>query len=350
MAITFPTTLDSLGNPSSANKLGTSTPVHSQQHSDANDAIEALEAKVGVDSSAVATSLDYLIKNTTGGHTHNGTDSRLVAAATTSLRGASELATDAETYTGTDNGRTITPSNLTGAGYFTGWIPMTVTLTYSSVDDPTGVITSSADYSSVLSVGMRIKFTNNAQTVYGIITAISGTTVTFLHEIDPTDDLALNLMQNSAITNPFFSFHKTPYGFPADKRKWTIIKAFTDNGSQASPVTNTWYHPSAITISIPIGVWDVCYGAGIVQIAAGASYGAQTTLSTANNSESDSELSAAVDLTSPAGGNGQWMTAQKTITLASKTTHYLNLRSTTSTPTSLGWNGKERILIACSYI
>ena len=46
-----------------------------------NDTVEALEAKVGIDSSAVATSHDYLITNTTGGHDHDGSDSKKVAAA-----------------------------------------------------------------------------------------------------------------------------------------------------------------------------------------------------------------------------------------------------------------------------
>lgn len=42
----YPTSLDSFTNPSSVDSL--SAPSHSQQHSDANDAIEALEAKVGI--------------------------------------------------------------------------------------------------------------------------------------------------------------------------------------------------------------------------------------------------------------------------------------------------------------
>ena len=60
MATNFPTTLDSLSNPSSGNTLN--SPSHSSQHANANDAIEALEAKVGADSSAVTTSHDYKIR------------------------------------------------------------------------------------------------------------------------------------------------------------------------------------------------------------------------------------------------------------------------------------------------
>jgi len=76
MAITFPTSLDSLVNPATTNTLN--SPSHAGQHSDANDAIEALEAKVGVNGSAVNTSLDFLVKNTTSGHDHDGSDSKKV--------------------------------------------------------------------------------------------------------------------------------------------------------------------------------------------------------------------------------------------------------------------------------
>lgn len=58
MAINYPTSLDTLTNPASSDPQ--SAPSHSGQHSDANDAVEALEAKVGATGSAVTTSLDYL--------------------------------------------------------------------------------------------------------------------------------------------------------------------------------------------------------------------------------------------------------------------------------------------------
>ena len=59
MATNFPTSLDSLTNPSATDTLD--SPPHDEQHADANDAIEALQAKVGVNGSAVATSLDYKV-------------------------------------------------------------------------------------------------------------------------------------------------------------------------------------------------------------------------------------------------------------------------------------------------
>jgi alpha-D-ribose 1-methylphosphonate 5-triphosphate synthase subunit PhnH len=61
MTTSFPTSLDSFTNPISSNTLA--SPDHAVQHANINDAVAALEAKVGADSSAVTTSLDYKISN-----------------------------------------------------------------------------------------------------------------------------------------------------------------------------------------------------------------------------------------------------------------------------------------------
>lgn len=62
----YPTTLDDFTNPISSNPLN--SPSHSEQHQNINDAIEALEAKVGADSSAVNTSHDYKLSDVTTGN------------------------------------------------------------------------------------------------------------------------------------------------------------------------------------------------------------------------------------------------------------------------------------------
>lgn len=63
MAINFPTSLDALTNPTGSSSL--TSPDHATQHSDANDAIEAIQAKLGVNGSAVTSSVDYKITNNT---------------------------------------------------------------------------------------------------------------------------------------------------------------------------------------------------------------------------------------------------------------------------------------------
>lgn len=61
MSTNFPTSLDNLSNPTPTDKQGTFG--HASLHTNENDAIEALQAKVWVDNSAVTTSLDYKLKN-----------------------------------------------------------------------------------------------------------------------------------------------------------------------------------------------------------------------------------------------------------------------------------------------
>jgi hypothetical protein len=63
MSTDFPTALDALTNPLSTDN--TVTVPHASQHSNENDAIEALEAKVGANGSAVQTSHDYKLSGVT---------------------------------------------------------------------------------------------------------------------------------------------------------------------------------------------------------------------------------------------------------------------------------------------
>ena len=56
MAINFPTGLDSLTNPTSSDNLN--SPDHAVQHANANDIVEALEVKVGINGSADTNSID----------------------------------------------------------------------------------------------------------------------------------------------------------------------------------------------------------------------------------------------------------------------------------------------------
>lgn len=68
MSINFPSSLDTLSNPTGTDSTDSATAAlkHATQHANANDAIEALEAKVGIDSSAVTTTHDYKLSGVTG--------------------------------------------------------------------------------------------------------------------------------------------------------------------------------------------------------------------------------------------------------------------------------------------
>ena len=99
MATSFPSGLDALTNPTSSD--GLNSPDHAGQHADANDAIEALEAKVGINSSAVTSSLDYKITNINASNLASGT------VPTARISGS---------YTGITGVGTLTGLTIGGAG------------------------------------------------------------------------------------------------------------------------------------------------------------------------------------------------------------------------------------------
>lgn len=89
MTTNFPTSLDSLTNPTSGDTLD--SPDHAGQHANANDAIEALQAKVGANSSAVTASHDYKIAQLEANN--SVTDARLRDSAALSVIGRSANST-----------------------------------------------------------------------------------------------------------------------------------------------------------------------------------------------------------------------------------------------------------------
>lgn len=110
MSSSFPTSLDSLTDPGATSKLN--SPSHSQQHTNINDAVEKLEAKVGVNSSAVTTSHDYKLSGVTG------TDKAVSKTGTETLTNktfTSPVLTDPST-TGTDSGAEVLENKTIGSG------------------------------------------------------------------------------------------------------------------------------------------------------------------------------------------------------------------------------------------
>ena len=63
MTTNFPSGLDSFTNPTATDAMDSATVPHATQHADVNEAVEGLQAKVGVDGSAVTSSLDYQVAN-----------------------------------------------------------------------------------------------------------------------------------------------------------------------------------------------------------------------------------------------------------------------------------------------
>jgi len=110
MAINYPSSLDSFVNPQANDSIALVS--HALQHSNANDAIEALQAKVGVTNSLIATSHDYRIKSL-----ENSTSDRF-SEGSTNLYFTNERAQDAVALlisNGTHDGLSFTYDDATNS-------------------------------------------------------------------------------------------------------------------------------------------------------------------------------------------------------------------------------------------
>jgi hypothetical protein len=244
-----------------------------------------------------------------------------------------------------------------------GWVPSSATWTYSSADSPTFVSSVNADMTGIISVGMRIKLIQTT-TKYFIVTAVGSfsggaTLITLYGGTDYT-------LVNAAISNPHYSVTRAPLGFPMDQSKWTVTVTSSSDCTKASPAGGTWYGGSGLTptgpsIDIPIGSWRVIYKAALnltVTLGAATSVGFRSTLSTANNSESDSEFTFSATLIAPVITGGTLrQTAQvlgKLLNLASKTTYYLNLFTGAGSMTDISFLGSSvfptKIMAECAYL
>lgn len=125
MSTTFPTTLDSLSNPATTDKQN--SPSHASQHANANDAVEALESKVGADSSAVTTSHDYKLSGVTGTDkavsktgTETLTNKTLTDADVNTSSGTAAFSLDASAGTGITLAVDATATPFSNAANFSG--------------------------------------------------------------------------------------------------------------------------------------------------------------------------------------------------------------------------------------
>lgn len=244
----------------------------------------------------------------------------------------------------------------TGGVLENGW-NVADAMTYASADDPTFTVTISGDQSAKYSVGMRIKITQSTGgTKYFIITkiAVSGDTTLTLY--GGTD---YNL-ENQAITSPYYSVVKAPQGFPLSPAKWTVQLKDTTVRSQASPTDATWYNLGSLSISIPIGVWKVSYQVTAQlnkNLSSSALLYLKATLSTANNSESDSEFTCSHAVSGYGISNTVFTRTtfyrKKILSLDSKTSYYINTQSETSSVSTIYNNNDSVPLLidaVCAYL
>lgn len=162
MSTNFPTSLDTLTNPSGANNL--SSPDHASQHADANDAIEAIEAKLGTGASNQAPASSRFLVGTGSG---TSDWSKVVPSGT---------------VVGTSDTQTLTNKTLTSPTINGGTIT-SVTLTTPTISNPTLTVDTISEFTSANGVtidGLSIKdskLNTNDSVVTSNITDSAVTTV-----------------------------------------------------------------------------------------------------------------------------------------------------------------------------
>lgn len=229
----------------------------------------------------------------------------------------------------------------TGESTATGWIALGA-CTYETADSPTFQFSIAADVTGFIGVGNRIKLTQTT-VKYFLVTAVGAysggkTIITVYGGTDYT-------LANAAITNPFFSIQKCPFGFPMAKEKWTITVTDTALRAQASPTQNTWYNLGSMSITVHIGLWDLGYSVCLYSTASAVATNMQATLSTTNNSETDSDLTVFHYLGTPSTTNTLLTTVssdnKKSVSVVAKTTMYLNARTTITSQSSINFDGAD---------
>lgn len=275
------------------------------------------------------------------------TNGAVEPAVTTDNVRVAKIVTDASGITDINQVPYVRPIDMNNMG----WVSVSDTWAYASYDstNKTGVITVPTNATFAYSAGMKVRFANNAAIQYGFITKVTATTLTIYFGTDYS-------LTNSTISSVYYSYQKAPLGFPLDPAKWTVTATLSTNQSQSNPVANTWYNPASFSISFPLGCWNAEWVAVIEGTkVATTSMDVFATLSTANNSESDTDFSTYHYSAGASGTIIPYLTQgrHKFLTLTSATTYYLNIKTTTASAANVIIRGDSvpaTIKAVCAYL
>jgi hypothetical protein len=141
---------------------------------------------------------------------------------------------------------------------------------------------------------------------------------------------------NATISNPYYSTMAEPFGFNANKDKWSICFRNSATITKTSPVTQTWYNTLDSSapvgqIVVPIGSWNGYYQTVIygTTTAAQSVCNLYCTLSDTNSTETD--IGKTVLFGMIMGASGTWgltlpMNKQISYNVSTKLTQYFNIK------------------------
>lgn len=183
---------------------------------------------------------------------------------------------------------------------------------------------------------------------YGIITAASFSTNSTVTVQVPE---GCTIPSSGGVTALAYSAVKVPYGFPAQRGKWLLETINKTGGTQASPGNGTWYNISSIQLVAPIGEWIGRYETQPSATTNGAgSTDVFSTLSTANNSESDVRVTTEFFANTSNVTFTPFLTKTRDFSLAAQTTFYLNAKISGTNYSAIGLSDIQIISFENAYL
>ena len=329
MATLFPGGTDSLTNPIGTQTLD--TPDHAAQHTNNNDAIEAMQSNFGTNS-GTNIHKNFVVGNFPVRMNSSSVLQQVIQGTIGTSLFANGTVGTSLIINGTINNATLgTPAIVGGTATsfvlssptiqsWNGWEDSNESWVTTGADTAvnTGTITVVADVTTKYSIGMKVKYTQGGTVIKGFISnvpAVASGTTTF------TVYTGTFVPGATAITSNFYSTARAPQGFSLNPNDWsTIYTAGTDYS--LSPASNAWVNPGTATLTIPIGLWKTYYFC-INQGNTATNPTLFATLSTGTATESDVDFTTSIGASGAASINFS-MSKEKTLSLTSKTVYFLN--------------------------
>lgn len=187
---------------------------------------------------------------------------------------------------------------------------------------------------------------------YGIITSNSFSTNTTLTVQVPE---GCAIPTSGGVSAVSYSTQAVPYGFPRQKNKWDVEYLGNTLQSYGVGTAGTWYNTGHVLI-VPTGEWKLSYQCIVIAQHAGVTFlGSFSTLSTANNTDSDTRFrKSTTNIASSQTQISNEVTMLNSISATTATPYYLNLKPVNSSTTSQidGSNsgGPTVIRAECAYL
>ena len=174
-------------------------------------------------------------------------------------------------------------------------------------------------------------------TDFGIVMATSFSTNTTVTVQVPE---GCTIPTSGGVSAVAYSAQRNPYGFPGQRGKWrltSMAKTIVSSGGSVSP--GTWLNIGYRQFYLPIGSWVLGFNAVPYYYRTGTSAEFKGTLSTANNTESNTELTVASSVEGASGTMAARnnVNRETDVTISSATQYYLNVTALNNALGDAGW-------------